>query len=230
MNNVRSTYNFIVEVCYHYILFIYFVSLGWSNFFFRPVPRVCVGCAYVRECVSVTCIHTLYLSYLARVRMSSLLFAVYLHWIFTIPLCVHTFQPIFGVIDLSKCLLICLMFNRFFFSSQKYYFTCLLVYIANRDYFNHCFWHASWGLVAIIVNSNFTTHVRRKSNYTYFRCSNPFFMHAFLSVGIVWLLIFGFLFSYLQGLYDCSSFFHLKLSISFDILCFKLFLRFLPFG
>lgn len=117
-----------------------------------------------------------------------------------------------------------------FFSSQKYYFTCLLVYIANRDYFNHCFWHASWGLVAIIVNSNFTTYVRRKSNYTYFRCSNPFFMHAFLSVGIVWLLIFGFLFSYLQGLYDCSSFFHLKLAISFDILCFKLFLRFLPFG
>lgn len=118
MNNVRSTYNFIVEVCYHYILFIYFVSFGWSNFFFRPVPRVCVGCAYVRECVSVTCIHTLYLSYLARVRMSSLLFAVYLHWIFSIPLCVHTFQPIFGVIDLSKCLLICLMFNRFFFFSK----------------------------------------------------------------------------------------------------------------
>lgn len=26
-----------------------------------------------------------------------------------------------------------------FFSSQKYYFTCLLVYIANRDDFNHCF-------------------------------------------------------------------------------------------
>lgn len=60
--NVHSTYNFIVEVCYHYIIFISFHS-GWSKFFPRCVRvcvSVCVSALYVFVCVWHASIHYIF--------------------------------------------------------------------------------------------------------------------------------------------------------------------------